>query len=188
MSKISQAISTIIALAIIGGIGFLIYKLIQLFFANSDKVDSSIVVAIIAGSITILGYFITRYLERKQKIEQQIREQKIPIYEEFLKFFFEMLSREKTNKMSAEDMQQFIAKFNERAIIWLSDDSLKAYIEWRDQTTKTSNDKDNNLTSLVEFEKLLLSFRRDIGHKNLNLKRGDLLSMFINDLDQYLKR
>lgn len=36
------------------------------------------------------------------------------------------------------------------------------------------------------FEEFLLSIRRDTGYPKTKLKRGDLLGMFLNDIDRYI--
>jgi len=33
---------------------------------------------------------------------------------------------------------------------------------------------------------LILAIRRDLGHKNSGLKRGDILALFVNDIDKHL--
>ena len=40
---------------------------------------------------------------------------------------------------------------------------------------------------IFAVERLLLAIRKDVGHKNKNLKQGDLLSIFINDIDSFLE-
>ena len=40
---------------------------------------------------------------------------------------------------------------------------------------------------IFAVERLLLAIRKDVGHKNRNLKQGDLLSIFINDIDSFLE-
>jgi len=32
-----------------------------------------------------------------------------------------------------------------------------------------------------------LEFRKDIGHSNKGLQKGDLLKLFVNDMDKYLE-
>jgi hypothetical protein len=39
---------------------------------------------------------------------------------------------------------------------------------------------------LFLYERFLLEVRRDLGHKNKDLKKGTLLGLFVNDLDRYL--
>jgi hypothetical protein len=40
--------------------------------------------------------------------------------------------------------------------------------------------------SLFMFEQVLLVIRRDLGHANKDLARGDLLALWINDIDEVL--
>ena len=190
MKNLKNIFSVILALAILSGILYFIYLVIITFIENIDKIDPNIFIAIIAGAVTITGYFITRYLERKKLIEQQIRDQKLPTYEEFLDFMFEIFNSTKTEKPSSqEDLQKFFWKFNKKAILWLSDRTLKSYIEWRNSlvqfSKKSNSNESDNAKTLVAFEKLLLDFRKDIGHDNKNFETGNILSMFINDWDSY---
>jgi hypothetical protein len=41
-------------------------------------------------------------------------------------------------------------------------------------------------TVLFAFEQMLFEIRRDLGHENNGLGAGDLLRLFINDVDDYL--
>ena len=103
MRKLKDILLFALGLLIIGAVGFFIVKLIILLFAKIDKVDPNIIVALIAGTVTIIGYFITRYFEKKKIIEQQIREQKLPVYEEFIEFLFDIFKQTKNNKPIKED-------------------------------------------------------------------------------------
>ncbi|MCO6147381.1 hypothetical protein [Flavobacterium sp. NRK1] len=62
------------------------------------KLDINLIVAIIGATVTLLGYYVTRYLERKKEIEFQIRNKKIPIYEEFFEFYFKVIFGTKNGK------------------------------------------------------------------------------------------
>lgn len=42
------------------------------------------------------------------------------------------------------------------------------------------------LESINLTENLLLAIRKDMGHKNKGLQQGDILSLFINDVDETL--
>ena len=53
-------------------IGYFIYILITFLPKYIQLVSPNIAVAIIAGLVTVTGYFITRNFERKKLIEQQI--------------------------------------------------------------------------------------------------------------------
>lgn len=189
--KIKDIINLFVALITLFGFGFFLFKLSELVFENIEKVNPNILVAIIGSTVTIIGYFISRYLEKKKLIEQQIREQKLPVYDEFVEFLFKILKDNKSNKkLSEKELIDLFYSLNKKSILWLSDNSLKAYKEWRIITINLSDNNSENagVEVMALLEKMLFEFRKDIGHKNQNLKSGDILSLFINDWDEYSKK
>lgn len=165
------------------------YVTTSLLVEYVPKTNPNIIVALIAGTVTVLGYFITRYFERKRIIEQQIREQKLPVYEEFITFLFNViLGVKKGNHVTEQEMENFMIAFNKKSIIWLSDESLLAYLKWKSTSNlKNKDDMKEVLHSFYALEEMFLEFRKDIGHSNKGLKQGDLLSLFINDLEELQK-
>jgi len=191
-SNKSQIWSGILVLLLFAGLIFLVYKLLVFTISKADTINPNIFVVLIASTVTIIGYFITRYLERKKLIEQQIREQKVPVYEEFIDFFFSLFQNSKTsNIIDSKEFEDFFWKMNKKSVLWLSDKTFKSYINWKKTTARFADVKDRseteNIKMLLLFEKLLLDFREDIGHKNKNLENGDLLSLFLNDWEKIKK-
>ncbi|NOZ45958.1 MAG: hypothetical protein GXO79_04165 [Chlorobi bacterium] len=184
--KLKNILLFTISLIITALLGFLIYKIIDLLFENFSKINPNIVVAIIAGTVTITGYFITRYFEKKKIIEQQIREQKLPVYEEFIDFLFSIFKQTKNNKqINDKKLEEFFWSMNKKSILWLSDKTLKSYVTWKKLTSSYADVENkteyDNLIIMTSLENLLKDFREDIGHKNKNIVEGDILSLFIND-------
>lgn len=147
-------------------------------------INPNIVVASIAAIVTVSGYFINRNSERRKIIEQQVREKKIPVYEEFIAVVIQLLAKE---QVSEKELTEFLSRFNQRAIIWMSDESLATYIEWIKHLRKQSANANKNPADikegLLKFEDVLFQFREEIGLSNRELKSGDLISVFINDFD-----
>ncbi|WP_419494705.1 hypothetical protein [Chryseobacterium bernardetii] len=185
MKKITDIVGGIIALLFIAGIGYLIYKIIFIVFQNFSKIDINIFVAIIGGTITISSFFITRYLERKKSIELEIRNKKIPIYEEFYEFYFSIMFKSNTDdEITTEEMVKFFQQFNQKAIIWFPDNILKSYIEWKNNLTNFSKNQGITLREIILHQEQFMSqIRKDIGHTNKNLVPGDISSLYINDFD-----
>lgn len=161
-----------------------------------NKIDFNTLMPVIAGSLTILGYFITRYLEKRKIIEQQIREQKLPVYEEFVNFLLDVFKTTKEEKeFNSKDVKkigEFYWEMNKKSILWLSDRTFKSYSNWKSLTSDYADKKDKseaeNLKLLYMLEDLILDIRSDIGHNNKNLERGDILKIFINGFDEYSKK
>lgn len=185
MKKITNILGVIIAIIFIVGIIYLLYKATSIFFKNLHKIDINIFVAIIGGTITISSFFITRYLERKKTIEFEIRNKKIPIYEEFFEFYFSVMFKSKTNdEITTEEMIKFFQQFNQKAIIWFPDDILKSYIDWKNNLTKFSANQGISLKEVIlHQEQFMIQIRKDIGHNNKSLIEGSISSLYINNFD-----
>ncbi len=187
MNKISQTIYGVLGIAMIVAFFYYMYKLIAIVADNINKVDPNIVVASIAGAVTITGYFISRYLEKTKAIELQVREQKLPVYEEFIGFFLFILQDKEYLQLEDDEknkkLLEFMLTFTKKSLLWVSDETLLAVVKWRNEAVNPSTQ--DPIAALRNLENLLFAFRKDVGHTNKNIKKGDLLSMFINDIDLY---
>lgn len=149
----------------------------------------NLIVAIIGGTITVSSFFITRYLERKKEIEFEIRNKKIPIYEEFFNFYFKVVLGDKNGKpISHNETVEFFKDFHKKVIVWFPDDILNSYLIWKSKLQEYSENNDElKLKELILIqEKLMKEIRQDIGHANSKLKKGDLSSLYINDVKKFL--
>lgn len=152
--------------------------------------QKEILAAIIAGSSTIIvsvvSITIGKYYERKLIIEEELRQKKIPMYVEFVGFWFKLIMVEKIGrKITEKELIEYFNKFTQQLLIWGSDGVVKQWSELRGLTINASDA--SNFNNMFEFEKLLYEIRKDIGHKNKGLNKGDLLGLFINDLDKYIE-
>ncbi|MFH6985803.1 hypothetical protein [Marinoscillum luteum] len=186
MRTAKQILNFLLGLGVLLGLLYLVYKAMIYFGSNLGAIDANVLVAMIAGTVTITGFFVTRYLEKKKLIEQQLREQKLPTYEEFIEFIFKILNGEKLKKpMSDKQLHELFWNLNKKSILWLSDRSLDSYVMWKsavnNYSTNPNPTKEDGLKILLLLEQLFLDFRKDIGHKNANLTEGKILSLFIND-------
>lgn len=171
--------------------GFLLWTLFRAFITLPPEIAT----AIIAGSATILVSVLTLVLskqwERRLEIEQEHRKQKLPIYEEFMAFWFKVLLSHKPgmNPVSEEEMVEFFSTFTQKLIVWGSDEVLKEYSTFRRQSYVLAEQPSSaHLEPLLIFEQPLYAIRSDVGHKNRDLKLGDLLALFITDVDRVLEQ
>lgn len=162
--------------------------LFQYFMQALKNSPDPIKAAVIGGSATVLVAVLTltgnaRYQSRRE-IESEHRKQKAEIYEEFMKFMFELLIRDKLKREPATELEimQFAVRFNQRMIVWGSDEVLHEWIKFRDASQNHSGSDPSNMLKVMEG--LLYSIRKDLGHKNKNLGEYDLLRLFINDIDE----
>lgn len=175
------------SIALLALYGLVIFLLIgSLYLGKSGvAVDPNIIVAAVVGTTTLGGYLLQRHFERAKIIEQEIRDKKIPVYNEFIDFFTTAVFEE--GKMDQEQMTETIHKFNKKCLVWFSDKNLRTYIKWIKHARSevaSSEKNDAALTNFLIVEKMLFEFRKEIGHSNSGLNKGDLLSIYITDLEK----
>lgn len=169
---------------ILGIIGwYSVVGLWRLLSGLQKEVAAAIVAAMATVIVTVISVSLGKYYERKRLIEQELRGKKIPMYEEFVEFLFRLLMADKmTGKpMTEKEMMDFFGRFTQKLMVWGSDEVVKQWSSYRLLLSKGIQSFD----SMFELEKLLFAIRRDTGHKNKNVGRGDLLGLFINDIDKY---
>ncbi len=151
--------------------------------------NNEIATAIVAAAATILVSVFTliwsKLWERRLAIEQEQRLQKIPVYEEFMSFWIKVLFSSKPGQpgFQQEEMIEFFKRFTQKLVIWGSDEVILAYIDFRVKSLAVANGTGTNpLETMLSLERLLLAFRKDLGHGNQALPKGSILRMFVTDL------
>ena len=141
---------------------------------------------VITAAVTFFGSAVTLVLtkrwDRSREIQQEHRKQKTPLYEEFITFLFKLFMSSKTGlSLTQDEMTAFMVKFTQGLTIWGSNDVIQKYGEFRQMSTASPNVG----KTAAAIEDILFSIRLDLGHPS-GLRRGDLLRLFINDLDKVI--
>ncbi|WP_037287758.1 hypothetical protein [Saccharibacillus sacchari] len=185
-SKKPIIIGTIILLVI----GFLIWFLIKWLLSIFNAIPKEVAAPLIAASATIivsvLSIVIAKYYEKKRAIELEHRNKKIPIYEDFVEFLFKLLMSEKIEgkPMSEKEMLEFMSRFTQKLVVWGSDDVINQWSKCRNLFANEESTEKNKI--MFQIEELLIAIRKDTGHKIGKYKKGDILRLFINDIDKHL--
>jgi hypothetical protein len=136
------------------------------------------------------------WLQREQQrrhaeiqVEEELRKQKAPVYSAFFNFWLEFLMQAKQgNPQPQADVLIFFSEFTGKLMAWGSDDVIRCYLEFRrlPQISNLEEDQsDRNVELMYKLERLFLAFRRDLRHSTEVLKPGDILSLFVNDMEKY---
>ncbi len=177
---------TVFSLAIaLSFLGFVAWVTWKAFVLISSQVAATVIVGIITASASVVAVIKAKQAEHRRDIENELRKQKAPIYEEFSSFLFKILMSAKTDEpVSEKEMLEFIVNFNRRLIVWGADSVIK---EWSIFKSLHEGSNSQPAMTLVAIERILYAIRADMGHKNKGLGQGDLLAIFINDVHSYLK-
>jgi len=172
---------------------------IVLYFAGKSiwhlilNAQSEINVAIIAGGFTILLSVITliigKYYEKKRDIEQSIRVQKLPVYEELITYFINYLidSKHIDEREKNDSLVKFLKKQTSKLILWAGPEVLLHWGYFKSSASNLTEEEIESGVILFQFEELLKVIRKDMGQSNAGLKKGDVLRLFVTDIDKFIK-
>jgi hypothetical protein len=160
--------------ALIFGVGQVVHKAF-------NGVNPTVAAASVTAMATIIGAIITllvgRYFERRKTIEDDIRSKMIPLYSALVKGFLAVFNAGQDGQ--AQTAQEFFEEVTPDLLTWASDDVL---LEWSRFKRSIGKVPDDEVPFL--FEKLLVAIRRDYGHSGKNVTEGDILGLFITDIDE----
>ncbi len=133
MVKKTSWVQIVVGLVVvIGGIvavGWLIRAIGLLFLDYISRSKPEIGAAIIAASgtvlVSVLSVLLARWAERckelaqrRRELEQEIRQQYLPVYQELVEFLFKLLQSSRSGTPVSEDeMNQFFIQFTQKILI-----------------------------------------------------------------------
>jgi hypothetical protein len=193
MQKFIKVIQTIVGLVVLGLLGWGGYELFVVIASVFKSVDPKLGAGMIAASATVLVSVVSVLFSKKQEhkvdIENQLREKKIPIYENIIEFIFLITFAEKLGKAqpTEQEMIAFFADTTRDLVIWGSKDIVQAFGNFKDKLGSTAANGDT-AGMLATVEDFLFAIRKDLGHKHAKITRGEILRLYINDVDTYFPK
>ena len=154
----------------------------QIFHGVNPTVAAAIVAAMSTITVAVATLVIGRYVERRKSIESEIRASKIPVYSRLVGGLMRTLL-EPNSPNTIEALTELLREVTPDLITWASDDVLIAWAKFRRDLQNLSAEE-----CVFSFEQFLLAIRRDYGHSGNQMKEGDLLTLFINDVEEELTR
>lgn len=194
LSSIKDIIIGILTLAIIG---YIIVRLLGLFidYAESfisslSNMDAVVIVALITGSVSILGVVISsivsKIIEYRQNIKRYLYEKKEEPYSEFIEMVYKIQENVKKNKeYNHKEMLDDIFSFSKKLTLWGSSKVIRKWLAFREISQEQN---DNPTDNLFILEEIIFEIRKDMGQKKSGLKQGDILAFFVNDIKDYLPK
>lgn len=188
-----KKIQTVLAITLLLLLSSLFYIIAIKTWELFKSIDPTLAAGIIATSATVFVSVFTVMISKKQEhkveIQAQLRQKKVPIYERIIEFIFLITFADKLGKNfpTQEDMIKFFADTTRDLIIWGSKDMVKAFGDFRDQLVASQNSPEPTQV-MGAVEDLLLAVRKDLGHSIAGVKRGDLLRLYVNDVESYFQK
>jgi len=150
----------------------------------TSSLDVVVLVALITGSITLLNSFYSRYSEQRNKKREYLATKREGPYSDLFTVIHKVsLSGKGDFVYSNEDMIKDINDFNSKLSLWGSPKVVKKWNDFR-QKSLEGNKQLEPKELLNAVEEVMNEMRKDLGSKST--KKGELLSIFINDSENLL--
>ena len=150
----------------------------------TSSLDVVVLVALITGSITLLNSFYSRYSEQRNKKREYLATKREGPYSDLFTVIHKVSLSEKGDFVySSEDMIKDINDFNSKLSLWGSPKVVKKWNDFR-QKSLEGNKQLEPKELLNAVEEVMNEMRKDLGSKST--KKGELLSIFINDSENLL--
>lgn len=182
--KVTQiAFATIGVILVIPLIIIVYYFFIKFALNGLSKLSSipkfDIYIPVIA---VIISVTLTKYFERMKSIQEQHRQKKITVYESLIDSLGNALTKsDNDSKLSKEKLDTI----SRNLVLWGSHDLIHKYMEFTEShyayfKEHESDDDQDWLDSMFSMlDDILLLIRKDIGFKDDNLKKGDLIKLML---------
>lgn len=176
-----------IALIIVGAIVLLVRlaaSSVANAFAAFSSLDAAIVVALITGCVSIIcvvaGAIANNRMTYVQKREEYLRSRREDAYRRLISIFTKVQRQSKTGETYTEsEMLHDMYAFHEELMLWGSSKAIKKWSSWRIAAAESLSPKE----LLLSQEKIIFQLRKDMGQRG-RLREGDILKLYINDVDE----
>ncbi len=161
------------------------YSVCARFLTWLSTLEYQVAAAVVAACATIListlSLIFSKQYEHMRDVRQQHNQKKIPVYEDLIHFMFKTLFAKKMGEEppTEQDMLKFLSDFTPKLIVWGSQSVIKSYASFKDFSSKGAPDPQ----IVYLFEDVMFAIRKDLEHKDTTLQKGDLLRLFITDID-----
>ena len=119
MKRWHKILLNLLAFGFVIGAGLVVYWVISGIWEKFSDLDEKVALAVLTAATTVIVATLTvvlgRYYERKKDIEAHFRVEKIKIYDEFLKEFFDLVKSEGGEPAS---MISFLGEWQRKMILW----------------------------------------------------------------------
>lgn len=149
---------------------------------NWSQINPTVIAAVITATLgtvaSVSAVVIGNSLTQKREIEFQNRFKKSEAYASFVGDLIETLNSTQSQDEKNQKFIKMAKEFGRDLILWGSDETIRAYKDFREYSKDNISKKEN---ILFVMERILLAIRKDLGHKNKNLQPGTLLTFFLKE-------
>lgn len=157
------------------------------FVGTTDKV---IIVAMITGMVSIIGVVFTsviaKIIDYQYNVKKYLYDKREVPYEQFISIVYTIMEDVKkpvNERMPESDKFRMMSEFSKGLTLWGSNKVVKKLLKYR----RAAQEDMSPENSLLLLEDIIYEIRKDVGQRK-RLGKGDVLSIFINDIESIIKK
>jgi len=166
------------------------------FIAMAQRIstlDTVLSIALISGAITVVGLIANVILsirlkasEHRNKIRAERREKMLTPYTQFISIIFDLIMNSKSSKkFTDKELLKSFVEFSKEITLHGSNKVVKKWAKCRNSLVEGNLEPIENMLLL---EDILYAIRTDLGIKKKTMRKGDILSLFVNDTQELINK
>jgi len=178
-------IVVVVGAGLIAAVIFVVRAVAAYLTQASPQLSSALVGTAGLVFVAVIANFLAKIYEQRQQLQEEQRAKKVEVYSEFMAFWIKLLtSGSEEDEEDSEDpetqaeIQRYLQDFTYKLVAWGSEPLIREYGVFKELIQRGET-----ATAILYFENVLREIRRDIGYKNKNLNKGDLLKVFVSSPD-----
>ncbi len=195
--RLNVMISLLVLLVLVAVIGCLLYGAAKYIIIGiksgvdwlaslTSKLDAVVIVALITGSVSIIGVLISsvvaKRIEYKKSRQEYLAKKREEPYGQFVDMIYKIQQNaKKPNSYTEAQMLTDLSQFSRQITLWGSSRVVNKWVKFRENGANPGFAQNN----LLLMEEIMNEMRKDLGLKKV--KKGKLLAFFINDIKSALK-
>lgn len=183
----NKAIQWIIGLSVFCVLGFLAWTFVQSLMKAEPGITASVIGALAAVSVGIW----THYSTRRREINSRHFVEKKNAYRHLIDLIFDLFKAQKNSQaLSESETLERMLEFKKEVMVWGDQDVIQALENYENKVTASEQNGKEQLSTddphqlLMIVDDLLMAIRKDLGHKDTQLKRGSLVGMLVIAADR----
>jgi len=174
MARLSSGFWIVVVLLLLGGAAYVIGK--------GSLEEPSVTAALVTALSAVILLVVQRDRENAREAARAHREQLAPLYEQLFEKFYKGVDFQDQTEV------EFVERLQRKLVLYGASGVVLAWITWlRSMPGQEQNTDEADPSLLLRWEKVLLAIRKDLGHSNSDLEPGDLLRIYIYDVDKYVR-
>lgn len=177
-----------VALGLIGGVPFLLWIAVRALVEWISTQESQVAAAVVAAAGTVLAglgaVILAQQRSKTREIAESHRPNKVELYTRFIKKVMDYMWKTRDRKAAAPatndpELQEFFEHFTTDLVLWGSPGVIRAYGKFRRATKDESG-----LRAVLVMDELMRAMRKDLGHSDWLLQRGEVIKIFLLDPEE----